>query len=147
MTHLSADSKILVISCQMCLCFYLIRFSPNQTTLTKYLIFIFWGYFTCFKVYVYFLCKYTTRDFFLSQCCCDFHIFCRSARLLLSSVAQNLFNFLCMWSLLGCQNKCKHIFSNFQNILKHFHVFIFIFLWGIYSSPIFDFFPPLTFSM
>ena len=111
----------------MCLCFYLVMLSPNQTTWTKYLIFIFLGLFHIFEgILVYFLCKYATRYFFLTQCCSDFHIFCISAGLVLSIVTRKLFNFLCIWGLLSCQNKCKHIFIHFQNILKHFQAFIFI---------------------
>ena len=66
-------------------------FSEKQK---KLYIFIFRGLFHIFQgILVSFLCKYATRDFFLIQCCSDFHIFCISAGLVLSIVRQKLFIF------------------------------------------------------
>ena len=98
------------------------------TTWTKYLIFIFSWLFHIFQgILVYFLCKYATRDFFWPSAVVIFTFFVFQLDLYCQLSRENYSIFVCIWGLLGCQNKCKHIFIHFHNILKHFQAFIFIF--------------------
>lgn len=116
----------------MCLCFYFTACSYQTKPLTKYLIFILQGYFTCFKVYRWiFFVNIQPGMFSWPSAVLIFTFFCRSARFLLSNITQTLFNFLCIWSLLGCHNKSKYIFIACI-------YFYFPEIWGMYSMTLME---------